>query len=372
MSFARAPIPVSIVTGFLGAGKTTLINALLKDPDLKDAAVIVNEFGDVAIDHLLVERSGDGIIELSDGCLCCTVRGELVDTLADLADRLQTGRIARLSRVVVETTGLADPAPVLQAVMGHPVLLEIYRLDGVITLVDAVNGMATLDAHEEAIKQVAVADRLVLTKGACVDAAARRTLADRLRALNPGAPLIDADDALPRASGVLECGLYDPATKSADVARWLRDEAYLQASEHGHHGHRHEHDVNRHDKRIRAFTLTHDRPIDPLALEMFVDLIRSAHAGNMLRMKGIVQLSDDPDRPVVIHGVQSMFHPPARLKGWADDGDRRTRLVLITKDIAPDFVQRLFDAFVGKVSVDTPDRAALLDNPLAIPGGGRL
>ena len=133
------PIPVSVLTGFLGAGKTTLLNRLLRDPDLADTAVIINEFGDVAIDHLLVEQSSDGVIQLSDGCLCCTVRGDLVDTLADLVDRLQTGRIARLSRVIIETTGLADPAPVLQSIMAHPTLIQAYRLDGVVTLVDAVN-----------------------------------------------------------------------------------------------------------------------------------------------------------------------------------------------------------------------------------------
>ena len=158
-----------MLTGFLGAGKTTLLNRLLKDPALADTAVIINEFGEVAIDHLLVEQSSDGVIQLSDGCLCCTVRGELVDTLADLVDRLQTGRIARLARVVIETTGLADPAPVLQSIMAHPVLVQAFRLDGVVTLVDAVNGMATLDAHVEAVKQVAVADRIVLTKADLAD-----------------------------------------------------------------------------------------------------------------------------------------------------------------------------------------------------------
>ena len=161
---ADAPIPVSVLTGFLGSGKTTLLNRLLKDPALADTAVIINEFGDVGIDHLLVEKASEGIIELSDGCLCCTVRGELVDTLSDLIDRLQTGKLQRLKRVIIETTGLADPAPVLHAVMGHPVLLQAFRVDGVITTVDAINGMATLDAHEEAIKQAAVADRIVITK----------------------------------------------------------------------------------------------------------------------------------------------------------------------------------------------------------------
>lgn len=361
---ATDPIPVSILTGFLGSGKTTLLNRLLKDPDLRDTAVIINEFGDVGIDHLLVEQSSDGVIELSDGCLCCTVRGELVDTLADLIDRLQTGRIGALRRVVIETTGLADPAPVLHAVMGHPVLVQNYSLDGVIVTVDAVNGEATLDNHPEAVKQVAVADRIVLTKTDLCEAAADKVdaLRQRLSRLNPGAVQLSAIDAGAGLAGLFECGLFDPATKTADVARWLRAEAYDQGDHHRHH-----HDVNRHDSRIRAFTLTEDTPIDPAALEMFIDLLRSSQGQKLLRMKGVVKLSDDPDRPVVLHGVQQIFHPPARLAGWPDD-DRRTRLVLITRDLDRDYIDRLFAAFVGKPRTDTPDRAALKYNPLAIPG----
>ncbi len=356
------PITVSVVTGFLGSGKTTLLNRLLKDPGLRDTAVIVNEFGDVGIDHLLVEQSSDGVIELSDGCLCCTVRGELVDTLADLVDRLQTGRIQTLRRVIVETTGLADPAPVLHAIMGHPVLMQSFSLDGVIVTVDAVNGMATLDRHAEAVKQVAVADRIVLTK---TDLAGDHgQLTERLRKLNPGAPLLSTADGTADVAHLFNCGLYDPATKTADVSGWLRDAAY-----EAHH-HHHDHDVNRHDARIRAFSLTEDAAIDPGALEMFVDLLRSSQSRNLLRMKGIVKLSDDPERPLVLHGVQEIFHPPVRLSGWPDD-DRRSRLVLITRDLDRDYVERLFAAFADRPQIDTPDRAALQNNPLAIPGSGR-
>ncbi|MEM6462697.1 MAG: GTP-binding protein [Pseudomonadota bacterium] len=358
----QGPIPVSVLTGFLGAGKTSLLNRLLKTPELRNTAVIVNEFGDVGIDHLLVEKSGEGIIELSDGCLCCTVRGQLADTLAGLVERLENGGISALDRVVIETTGLADPIPVIQTIIAHPVLAQSLRLDGVVVVVDLINGEKTLDGHEEAVKQVAVADRMVLTKSDLVELASAsfERLSKRLARLNPGAPQIVADPSGALPDGLLKCGSFDPSTKSVDVGRWLSVEN--AGERHSHH-----HDVNRHDARIRAFTLTEERAIDPGALEMFIDLLRSSQGEKLLRMKGIVKLSDDPDRPAVIHGVQSTFDPPRRLDAWPGE-DRRCRLVVITRDLDEDYVRRLFLAFTGQPQVDTPDRQAIEHSPLSIPG----
>ncbi|KSV70869.1 ATP-binding protein [Sinorhizobium sp. GW3] len=377
-------VPVSILTGFLGAGKTTLLNRLLKDPDLSDTAVIINEFGDVSIDHLLVEASSDGVIELSDGCLCCTVRGELVDTLADLMDRMQTGKIKPLKRVVIETTGLADPAPVLQSVIGNPVIAQNFRLDGVVTVVDAVNGLQTIANHEEALKQIAVADRIVISKTGLAETSERDALTARIRALNPRAPLIDGDSAEAGRAELFDCGLYDPSSKIADVGRWLQDEAHHDHHHHDHdhghdhhdhdhhhdhgHDHHHHHDVTRHGGDIRSFSIVHDRPIEPMALDMFIDLLRSAHGEKLLRMKAIVAVADRPDRPLVLHGVQNVFHTPERLAAWPDPNDRRTRMVLITKGLEEAFVRDLFDAFTGKPRIDRPDAQALSDNPLAVPG----
>jgi len=376
------PIPLTVLTGFLGAGKTTVLNALLRDARLADTVVIINEFGEIGLDHLLVEKVDGDMILLSAGCLCCTVRGDLIATLEDLLRRRDNGRITPFRRVLIETTGLADPAPILHAVLYHPYLSLRYALEGVVTVVDAVNGSGTLDEHDEAVRQVAVADRLVLTKTDLPEAGAGlEALRARLRRLAPSAPVIEAVNGAVPAQAVIGAGLFDPEGKIADVRLWLQAEAveaaerrrHSHAHDHGHghhhdHAHDHGHDVNRHDARIRAFCLASDEPVSRGSLEMFLDLLRATHGPKLLRLKGLVGLAEDPERPVVLHGVQHVLHVPAVLPAWPD-GDRRSRLVFIVRDLDQAVVERLWDAFLGRPRIDEPDAAALADNPLALPSG---
>jgi len=342
------PIPLSVLTGFLGAGKTTLLNRLLRDPALSDTLVLINEFGEIGLDHLLVEKADGDMIMMSSGCLCCTIRGDLVSTLEDLLRRRDNNRITPFARVLIETTGLADPAPVLHTIMFHPYLMLRYRLEGVITMVDAVNGDATLNAHEESVKQAAVADRLVLSKTDLLTgpegAAKLDALKSRLASLNPAARLIEASDA--RAANLFDTGLYDPQTKIPDVGRWLNADAVEHAETHAHHHHGHAHahanDVNRHDASIRAHCLRSDTPLDPRGFDLFLNMLREFHGPNLLRVKGIVALADDLARPVVIHGVQHVFHPPAWLDAWPDE-DRSTRIVVISQGLEARWLEDLLE-----------------------------
>ncbi|EKF17167.1 CobW family GTP-binding protein [Nitratireductor pacificus] len=359
-------IALTLVTGFLGAGKTTLINRLLKDPALADTAVIVNEFGAVGIDHLLVEQSSDGVIELSDGCLCCTVRGALVETLEGLGARLSEGRIERLKRVVIETTGLADPIPVLQALAAHPDLSQTFRLDGVVTVVDALHGLQTLDAHEEAGRQVAVADRLVLSKVEDVDAAALAALMARLDALAPGVERLGARQAT--ALQIIDCSMLDAGARATEAMRsgCGHDHHHGHGDDHHHH-HHHHHGVHHEGAGFDTVFLGHDRPMPVATLENFLDLLRSQCGARMLRLKGIVETAEAPERPLVVQGVRQMLHSPRRLDAWPD-AQRGVRLVIIGTGLDAGYIEGLFAAFTGQARVDMPDRAALEDNPLAIAG----
>jgi G3E family GTPase len=352
-----SPIPLTLLTGFLGAGKTTLLNRLLRDPEMAGTAVIVNEFGEIGLDHLLIEKADEGIIELSAGCVCCTIRGDLADALERLL-AAGNGMRATMSRVIVETTGLADPAPILALLTRHPTLSARFRFDGVVTVVDAVNGAATLDRHDEAVRQVAVADRIVLAKSDLA-AAKGESLRRRIRRLNPGAPLLDGAAGDATAARLTGCGLFDVDVKSADVRAWLAAED-VAGADHHHHA-----DVNRHDAHISAFSLVGERAMVAADIAGFLDRLELGHASKLIRMKGILAVAEEPERPGVVQAVLGMFSPPVVLPGWPD-GDRRTRLVIIGRDLDRTSIEALFAAFTGGVQIDTPDRVAVLDNPLAV------
>ncbi|RAI44923.1 CobW family GTP-binding protein [Rhodoplanes roseus] len=337
-------LPVMLLTGFLGSGKTTLLNAWLRTTDLAGAAVIVNEFGEVGIDHALIAASSDNTIELSTGCLCCTVRGDLVDTLRELTEKRAAGEVREFDRVVIETTGLADPAPVIQALMTMPVATR-YRLAQVVTTVDAVNGLDTLERQPEALKQAAVADEVVITKTDLPGAAeGREALAARIAALNPGARLhVSQPDRMPLPSELVQTDIYDPATKSADVLAWLNAEAYEGG--HGHHGGHahghHHHDVNRHDARIGSFCLTYAEPLEWEHVAAWLDSLVMAHGADLLRVKGILDIAGE-SRPVVLQAVQHLFHPPAVLPAWPT-AERKSQIVFITRGLSRDFVAEVLE-----------------------------
>lgn len=339
-----ALIPVSVLTGFLGSGKTTVLNHLVHTPGMRRALIVINEFGAVGLDHHLIARSTeDMVVEMMGGCLCCTIRGDLVRTLRDAPWRFARDGLCWFDRVVIETTGLADPAPILHTLMTDDQLRTLYRLDAVVTCVDAVNGMATLDSQEESVRQAAVADRLLLTKIDLADDSACGRLLARLRALNPGAPIVPVTNGAVDPAHMFDAGLYDPTTKSYDVQRWLRAEAYEGGGthhggedhhDHHHDHHHHHHDVDRHGSGIGATCLTFDAPLSDIAFERWLDILMTFKGPDLLRIKGIVNLIGR-DRPVVIHGVQHVFHPPIELDAWPSE-DRRTRLVFITRGITPD------------------------------------
>ena len=384
-------IPVSVLTGFLGAGKTSLLNVLLKDPLLADAAVIINEFGEIGLDHLLVETADSNVFEMSSGCLCCTIRGDLADTMVDLVARRDAGTLKAFDRIIIETTGLADPAPVLQTLIGQPELVERFRLERVVTVVDAKNGASTLDNHIEAVKQVAVADRLVLSKADLLNGpdgeAALDDIIARMRKLAPAARILTTHNGEATADKLFEKAQANDGERAGTISKWLAADAFdvpqrvsrrnarrskphadqraahETAERHDHHHqHDHLHDVNRHDDHISSFSIATDRAIGKMQFELFLELLQSYHGPNLLRMKGIVKLDDDPLRPVVVHGVQHVLHPPERLGRWPDN-DHRTRFVFITRDIEREELDKLLKAFTDPI---TGGAEAFVDDTLSL------
>ena len=330
------PIPVSIITGFLGSGKTTMLARLLQHPAMDRTAVIINEFGAIGLDHELIETSDETDVTLMGGCLCCTVKSDLIDTLKQLHARRQQGEVPRFGRLVIETTGLADPAPILQTIMADRLLQRDFYLGGVITLVDGVNGEGTLDRHHEALKQAAVADRLVITKTDMALSDEMAALKTRLLKLNPAAKILEASHGNVSPDMLFDAGIFSLAGRSPDVEQWLSEDAYDHDQDH----HDHHHDINRHDKRISAFCIRHDQPIPSASASFFLDILMAERGEDLLRFKGIINIAEEPDKPMVLHGVQHVVHAPVYLERWPSE-DRGSRLVFIVRDISKPSLERL-------------------------------
>jgi G3E family GTPase len=321
-------IPVGIITGFLGAGKTTLVRRVLRDPGFADSAVIVNEFGAVPLDHDLIVASEDNLVSVSTGCLCCVARSDLTVTLLDLRRRREAGTVPRYARVLVETSGLADPAPILHALMTDAAVAATHRLDAVVALVDAVHGAAALDRHPEAARQAMLADRILLTK---VDLAPDTApLLARLRALNPAAPIRAA------TQGDAPPGWLFGAARTAALPAWL--------DAMGH--------AARHTLGVAAVAIEREPPIPALALTLWLQGLAEHAGARLLRLKGLVRIAEAPARPMVIHAVQHLVHPPEWLDAWPSN-DTRSRIVLIGQGIPPHFPARLLAAIEAEVVAET-------------------
>ena len=311
---------MTVVTGFLGSGKTTLISRLLHDPRLANTAVIVNEFGEVGLDHALVEAVRGDVVLLAQGCLCCSLNGDLAATLEGLDNKRAVGAVPNFDRVIVETTGLADPAPVLQTILDRPALLCGYRLHHVLTTVDAATGEQTLERHCEAVRQTAVADRLLMTKTDLVDECHSRALRRHLSLLNPRAPI-----------WLVRHGDIDPDTLFADGEpaawfRWKADHGYASRNSPS----------AGHARRMTTMALEFPGPVSYAAFTGWLGGLVSAHGGQLLRVKGIIAIHGQ-DRPIVVHGVQHLFHPPRQLATWPA-GLARSTLVFILDGLDPSVV----------------------------------
>ena len=360
----HTPVPVTVLTGFLGSGKTTVLNHLLRQPELHGVVAIINEFGEVGLDHLLVETSEERFALLNNGCICCSVREDLIQTLKDLRARRDAGSLPGFHRVLVETTGLADPVPVLHTLMTSPDLLGDFRVDGIAVTVDAVNGARTLAAHPEAVKQVAVADRILLTKVDLADAADVASLVRSIGAINPTASVLYTSNGVIDAADILDAGLFDPLARSSDVAAWFETAAIMAVRSSQHHAHDHCEDPacdhaavpHHHHPRISSYSLIISEPVRWDAFTQWLDYVAALKGDDLLRFKGLVNVAEIPGGPVVVHGVQHVFHPPIEMKTWPS-ADRRTRLVFITRNIPREVIERTLSKFAA-ISAEAIQRPA--------------
>ncbi|MFC7398329.1 CobW family GTP-binding protein [Chelatococcus sp. GCM10030263] len=342
--------PVTVVTGFLGSGKTTLLNRLLADPQLADTAVVINEFGEIALDHLLVEQAIENAVVLQSGCICCTIRGDLVDTLLDLHERARRGELPAFSRVIVETTGLAEPGPIVQTLVSDGALTPLYRLNAVVATVDAVNGAMQLTRYAEASRQAAIASLILVTKSDIADPATVGTLRGELAAVNPTAEIAVADHGAVDPGLILAGATWDLAPE--DLDRFLPSAAFAGAVggtgpvallSHAGSGHR----PLRYGESaaVAACCLVIDRPMSWAALSSWLAAVISLRGADILRVKGIVHLEGSPG-PTVIHGVQHLVHPPRHLAAWPDE-DRRSRIVVIGRNISAVGLRRSLETALG-------------------------
>ena len=337
--------PVTLLTGFLGSGKTTLLNRLLRRPGIEETAVLINEFGAVSIDHLLVREASENMTVLSNGCICCSIAGDMVQALRDLYFKRANGEIPDFRRVIIETTGLADPAPIMHTLIEMPLVAARYSLAGIVTTVDADHGERQLDQHIESVKQAAVADRLVLTKTDCVPRASVDALRSRLRELNPGAQIFEAVSGEIDSAVLFNTGLYQPGQKTPDVQSWLRAEAYrpIPATASSFPFNRAP-TANRHDERFCAFAVIVEQPVIWQQLVDALETLTTLRGDQLLRIKGIVNVAGE-ERPRAIHAVQHTIYPVAQLAAWPD-AIRTTRLVFITRDLDESFVRATLQSFL--------------------------
>jgi G3E family GTPase len=352
-SAATGITPVTLLTGFLGSGKTTLLNHILNSPGVPETAVLINEFGAAPIDHLLVRKSSDSISVMNNGCVCCSVAGDMVSALRELYFKRSKGEIPNFTRVIIETTGLADPAPIMHTLLEMPVIAARYVLSGVVTTVDTTHGDEQLDLHPESVKQVAVADRIILTKIDLVNGK-RQTPLNALRAriarLNPGASMIDAVNGRVSFQHLFDNGLYRADAKAPDVAKWLNAEAYrsVRGTGLGMSGRvvaaTRDKSASRHDASISSISLQYDVPVDWYQLVNAIEMLQSTRGDQLLRVKGIVNVAGEP-RPRVIHAVQHTLYPSASLAAWPDD-NHSTRLVFIVKNLDTQFIVDSLDQFL--------------------------
>jgi G3E family GTPase len=336
MSERREPVVANLLTGFLGAGKTSLLNRLLSKPSLSDTAVLINEFGMVALDHLLVQSVNDNIVLLKSGCICCSIRTDLKDAILSLFDRLRRGKVRPFGRIVIETTGLADPVPILATLSVDPMLKYHFRIGNIIAVVDVPNGAHNIETYPESARQVAVADRIIISKSDLANHEAVDRLRDVLTRINPAAEAVLLDEATDPAEALLLDTIHDLGARPAEVASWMAAET----------SHRYDHDhadgVNLHGS-IGAFVIEADRAVAWPRFALWLSMLIHRHGRQILRLKGLIDI-EGAETPVVVHGVQHIIHRPFHLAAWPD-GIRRTRIVVIGESLDCDLMQRSFDAF---------------------------